>query len=108
MSKAMNTRELDDAMRGEGAPQVIDVRRKPAYDASTRMIAGAAWRNPEEIETWLFELDPSREVVVYCVHGHQVSQGCAARLEKAGFCAAYLEGGFEQWAAEDRRTVATP
>ena len=108
MPKSISVRELGDAMSTSNAPQVIDVRRKPVFDASEHMIAGATWHNPEEIETWLFGLDPSREVVVYCMHGHQVSQGCADRLEKAGFRAAYLDGGFEHWTAEGYQTAAKP
>lgn len=108
MPKAISTRELADAMNGPDELQVIDVRRLPAFDASTRMIASASWRNPEDIENWIFALASSQDVVVYCVHGHQVSQGCADRLAKAGFRAAYLAGGLEQWAAENRLTVGKP
>lgn len=108
MPKAISTRELADAMNGADGPQVIDVRRVPAFDASTRMIASASWRNPENIDNWIFSLDTSKDVVVYCVHGHQVSQGCADRLAKAGFRAAYLDGGLELWAAENHPTVGKP
>ena len=38
-----------------------------------------------------------RPVVAYCVHGHEVSQGAAATLRKAGIQAAYLEGGIAGW-----------
>lgn len=36
-------------------------------------------------------------VVVYCVHGHEVSQGVCATLRAIGVDAAYLEGGVEGW-----------
>lgn len=105
MPTAISARELVDAINSANAPQVIDVRRQPAFGASDHMVVSATWRNPENIEQWICELDFSRGVVVYCVHGHQVSQGCAARLEKAGFRAAYLDGGIEQWAADNYSTV---
>jgi rhodanese-related sulfurtransferase len=35
-------------------------------------------------------------VVVYCVHGHEVSQGVAAVLQQRGIAARYLEGGIEE------------
>lgn len=108
MPKSMSTRALDEAMASPDAPQVIDVRRQPAFDASETMITGASWRNPDQIDIWAPELDRSRTAVVYCVHGHQVSQGCAVRLEEAGFRAAYLEGGFEKWAVEERSAAPKP
>src|SRR5262249_29594093 len=36
---------------------------------------------------------------VYCVHGHEVSQGAAAALNDAGISTRYLEGGLEGWKA---------
>jgi len=36
-------------------------------------------------------------VVVYCVHGHEVSQGVTRALRTAGVDAAYLEGGIAGW-----------
>ncbi|HEV7619000.1 MAG TPA: rhodanese family chromate resistance protein ChrE [Burkholderiaceae bacterium] len=96
---------LADAIQSSAIPQVIDVRRQPVFDASQRMIVNAVWRNPEEIEDWIFSLDAGRSVIVYCVHGHQVSQGCAERLEQAGFHSNYLEGGFEQWTGENYPTI---
>jgi rhodanese-related sulfurtransferase len=41
-------------------------------------------------------------VLVYCVHGHEVSQTAAALLRAAGFDARHLQGGFEGWAAQGR------
>jgi thiosulfate sulfurtransferase len=38
-------------------------------------------------------------VVVYCVYGHEVSQGIADHLRAHGFAAARLEGGIEAWKA---------
>ena len=39
-------------------------------------------------------------MVVYCVHGHEVSQGVAKALEEQGLLASYLEGGVEAWKAQ--------
>ena len=38
-------------------------------------------------------------VVVYCVHGHEVSQGIAAALSEDGLDAGYLIGGIEGWSS---------
>ncbi|WP_316157950.1 rhodanese family chromate resistance protein ChrE [Cupriavidus sp. BIC8F] len=105
MPTAISPRELAEAIQALVPPQIIDVRRKPAFDASVQMIAGASWRDPDDIASWISTLDTSRPVIVYCVRGHQVSQGCAARLETAGLRAAYLAGGIEQWADDNHPTI---
>jgi hypothetical protein len=43
-------------------------------------------------------------VVVYCVHGHEVSQTAAASLANAGIDAAYLAGGIARWRDEQLPT----
>lgn len=108
MPTAISTLELVNAMQSQRAPQVIDVRRQPAFDSSQRMIDNARWCNPEAIDSWMHELDIRQDVVVYCVYGHEVGKNCAAQLKRAGFRASYLDGGFEQWAAEGQPTVGKP
>ena len=76
---------------------ILDVRKKPAYDDDTVVIAGATWRDPAKIDEWGGDLDRDRPVVCYCVHGHEVSQGASAELRRLGFDARYLEGGIEDW-----------
>lgn len=78
---------------------LLDVRRRPALEAEPRLIPGAVWRDPEQVERWVAELNPKRLVVVYCVHGHQVSNGVADRLRGLGLEAVLLEGGIEAWKA---------
>jgi thiosulfate sulfurtransferase len=85
--------------------QIMDVRRRPAFEASPTMIPGAVWGDPGALDSWSDDLDRRQPVIVYCVHGHEVSQSCADALELAGFDARYLEGGFEQWAVENRLLV---
>ena len=80
------------------APLLIDVRRGPAFEADEWIIAGAVRRPPEEIERWGREIAPGSPVVVYCAHGHEVSQGAAAILREIGAAARYLEGGIAAWA----------
>jgi len=76
----------------------IDVRRKGAFDASAALIAGAEWRDPETVDRWAADY-AGREVVVYCVYGHEVGQSTAARLREAGVSARFLAGGIEAWKA---------
>lgn len=96
-----SARDLALALRSDRPPQLLDVRRKPAFEDSRKIIVGASWRNPDDIDHWMRDLDPSLPVVVYCAHGQQVSQTCARQLAQAGFTVAYLDGGFEHWVASD-------
>jgi rhodanese-related sulfurtransferase len=100
MDAAIRFSDLQSSIRGTDAPLVIDVRRTPAFKASTEMIAGALRRDPDEVASWARELPRAAETVVYCVHGHEVSQGVAQALNERGFTARYLEGGIEEgWKA---------
>jgi rhodanese-related sulfurtransferase len=88
---------------------VIDVRRRPAFRAATAMIAGALTRDPESIASWAPTLPGASHIVVYCVHGHEVSQGVARALTESGIAARYLEGGIEEgWRAHGGALDAKP
>ena len=76
---------------------VVDVRRAAAFRESGQMIAGALRRDPEAVGEWAKRLPRAASVVVYCVHGHEVSQGVASALAERGLGARYLEGGIEAW-----------
>jgi rhodanese-related sulfurtransferase len=71
---------------------VIDVRRHERFRESPYMIRGALRRDPAQVESWQATLPKAASVVVYCVHGHEVSQNAAKALG-----ARYLEGGIEHW-----------
>ena len=90
---------LSGAPAAENAPLVLDVRRRRAFDAGADMIAGAQWRAPEEVEAWASALPNDREIVVYCVYGHNVSHETAAALRGKGFNARPLAGGIAAWHA---------
>jgi rhodanese-related sulfurtransferase len=87
------------------APLAIDVRKPPAFDADPVMVAAALRRPHDAVGDWARDLPPGREVVVYCVHGHEVSQGAARALAEHGVPARYLEGGIEDWKAAGAPTV---
>lgn len=78
-------------------PLLIDVRREERYAEAADVIRGARRRRPDRLEYWAQDLPAHGEIVVYCVHGHEVSQGVCSGLLKRGFSAAYLEGGIEAW-----------
>jgi rhodanese-related sulfurtransferase len=81
------------------APQLFDVCRPEAHAESTRVIAGSRWRPHMQTNQWGEMLDPNAEVVVCCVHGHNVSQIAAAKLRSHGVKARFLEGGTEGFLA---------
>lgn len=89
-------------------PQILDVRRDPAFAAAETSLPRALRRDPEAVEAWANDLEPHREVVTACVHGHQVSQGVAAALAQRGFRVRYLAGGIEGWASLGLPTAPKP
>jgi rhodanese-related sulfurtransferase len=95
---SISSLDLYVAIGTAAAPVVIDVRREATFAADNRMIIGAIRRDPELIQNWQQELPAGRPVVVYCVHGHEVSQGAASALRSAGIDARYLEHGIAGWA----------
>jgi rhodanese-related sulfurtransferase len=87
---------LQEMLAGGQPPIVIDVRRQPAFTSSTVMVRGALRRDPERVRDWAKGLPRASSAVVYCVHGHEVSQNAAAALREQGITAHYLEGGLEE------------
>jgi rhodanese-related sulfurtransferase len=98
-SRTISPLDLLAAIGSAASPVIIDVRRPGAFDADDALIVGAIRRLPEAIERWRDGLPDRRRIVVYCVHGEQVSQGVAATLGAAGLDAAFLEGGIAAWRA---------
>jgi rhodanese-related sulfurtransferase len=80
------------------APLLLDVRRAASFEADEALIVAALRRDPDEVAAWQRELPRNASVVVYCVHGHEVSQRVAAALRAVGINARYLEGGITGWA----------
>ena len=106
---SISASQLRADIKGPTPPIVIDVRRRPAFSASREMIGGALRRDPEQVDTWARALPSAGSVVVYCVHGHEVSQKAAAAIAALGLQAHYLEGGLEEgWKAIEGSLDAKP
>jgi rhodanese-related sulfurtransferase len=88
---------LRAAIASSEPPIVIDVRKTPAFLDAADTISGALRRDPARIDAWSNALPRSSPIVVYCVHGHEVSQGAARALGERGVGASYLEGGIAAW-----------
>ena len=94
------------ATHGSAAsPLVIDVRRAQAFEADTIMLAGATWRDPFATDEWIKFLPRHSDIVVYCVHGHEISNNACVALRVAGLNAHYLEGGIEAWKENGAPTI---
>lgn len=100
MTRTLTARELA-AQRND--VELIDVRRQTDRDADPEGIAGAQWRDPEQIDQWLGELPQNKDIVIYCVRGGSVSNAVLDRLLAAGHRARYIEGGLAAWREETAR-----
>lgn len=81
---------------------VLDVRRAGMFEQAETLIAGARWRDPAEVAEWAREVPVDRDIVVYCVYGHEVGRATAVRLRSQGLSARYLRGGIDGWQAAKR------
>ena len=79
--------------------ELLDVRRAQARAADGSDIAGAAWLDPAQWLDWKNQVGSARPVVVYCAHGHEISQGLVAALRAMGVDARHLDGGISAWKA---------
>lgn len=108
MAAAMTASELRTELTSKSPPIVIDVRRRSAFLESEAMLSGALRRDPEQVSAWAKSLPRASCVVVYCVHGREVSQGAAIALSETGIAARYLDGGLEGWKTAEGRLDHKP
>jgi Fe-Mn family superoxide dismutase len=84
------------------AAQVLDVRRAGMFEKADTVITGASWRDPAAIADWACDVPRDKEIVVYCVYGHEVGRATALRLRAQGVRARFLRGGIDAWQAAGR------
>jgi Fe-Mn family superoxide dismutase len=99
MDPSLLPETLMGLLKTPSPPLVVDVRKRPAIEAAPEMLPDAVWRDPHAVEQWAAELPSGRSVVVYCVHGHEVSRGVRDALRRRGVMAGIIEGGIEGWRA---------
>ena len=92
MDACISPAALRQSLASVNPPIVIDVRNAPAFLDAADLIRGALRRDPEKVLDWKKSLPAAASVIVYCVHGHEVSQKVAQALG-----ARYREGGIEAW-----------
>ena len=105
MSTDLSPEALMTRLAGPSRPLVIDVRRPEAFRAEPATIPGAVWRDPFALADWAGELPGGRAVVVYCVHGHEMSRNARDALRRQGVEVELLAGGLEGWKATGGQVV---
>jgi Fe-Mn family superoxide dismutase len=83
---------------------VLDVRRAGMFQKAEAILPGAEWRDPAAVRAWADDLPMDRDIVVYCVYGHEVGRATTLRLRSAGLRARFLRGGIDAWQAQGRPT----
>ena len=100
--------ELALWQRAGFAHRLLDVRRAQARASDGSDIAGGQWLDPARWLDWKDEIGNAQPVVVYCAHGHEISQGLTAALRAMGVNARHLEGGIGAWKAAGQPVRAAP
>ena len=89
--------QLFKTLGSAATPLLLDVRAAPAFQADSRMLASATWRDPATVTDWRKYLPVHRDIVVYCVRGHEISKNTCSALREIGLHVYSLEGGAEAW-----------
>jgi rhodanese-related sulfurtransferase len=97
--------QLFKTLGSAAAPLLLDVRALPAFQADSRMLASATWRDPATVIDWRKYLPVHRDIVVYCVRGHEISKNTCAALREIGLRVYSLEGGAEAWKSAGLPTI---
>lgn len=100
---ATSAASLRQSLASHRPPLVIDVRKNERWPEAPDLVRGALRRDPAQVEQWKMTHPAAAEIIVYCVHGHEVSQNAAKALG-----AQFLEGGIEHWRAEGGELQAKP
>ncbi len=107
LQSSLTPEDLLSVVGSAACPKIVDVRRLEAFGAAPDVLPGAVWRDHRDAASWGREIADSDDIVVYCVHGHQVSQSAAALLRGQGVGARYLAGGIEAYREAGGITIKT-
>jgi len=72
------------------------------FHKAETLIPEAHWRDPAAVAAWARDMPRDKEIVVYCVYGHEVGRATALRLRAQGVNVRFLHGGFDGWQAAGR------
>ncbi len=105
-TNSIESAELISLMHTHKAPIIIDVCRPQAFSEVQRMIAGSYWQDHSSVEKWAADFCDCKDVVINCVHGHNVSQMTVSNLRAQGKNARFLVGGVHAWEAAGGATIS--
>ena len=71
-SYSISPKDLWNAIATRDAPQIIDVRRRDAYEQSPHLLPGAVWRDAAKAKQWITDFDTARPIVAACKAGHEM------------------------------------
>ncbi|MCC2636168.1 MAG: hypothetical protein K0S48_4054 [Ramlibacter sp.] len=91
---SLSPSELRGLLGHAASPLLLDVRRPEKFAASDWLLPGAVHCPPDEVAAFA-QREPRRPVVVYCAHGHNLSEDAVRTLLAAGWDARQLLGGIE-------------
>jgi Fe-Mn family superoxide dismutase len=97
--------ELSGMLDSGQALTLLDVCLAEYVPGRSDMLPGARFLAPEKIEAWAPEVPAERPVIVYCLHGFQVSGEATIALRRRGLDARFLAGGLATWHAMGGKTV---
>jgi rhodanese-related sulfurtransferase len=95
--------ELKRRLDAVEPPAILDVREP--WEHQLCAIPGARLIPMDQLERRVAELDPDREVVVYCHHGVRAA-AVVQWLRRQDIPAVNLRGGIDAWALEADPAVA--
>jgi|TARA_R110000744_G_scaffold104849_2_gene200635 rhodanese-related sulfurtransferase len=105
MSRTLSPQDLIVLQQQSDQILVLDIRKQHDFDIDPQIIKGANRHQPEEIDRWIEELPINQDIIIYCVHGHAVSNTVLDRLLEGGLKARYIEGGIEAWKDAGGETI---
>lgn len=97
MPRRISAQDLIALTGTDRFPHVVDVRREAIFRQAPTRIAAAVWRDHMKTAEWWPEFRDGKQIVVYCAHGHNVSEIAAAGLALAGADVAMLDGGIDAY-----------
>jgi thiosulfate sulfurtransferase len=85
---------------------ILDARRNSDYDKDTLTMPSARRVDPDKIEQWSSSLPKDKEILLFCAHGRSISDASVNYLNKNGFKARLIAGGFDSWKDAGGATVS--
>ncbi len=74
---------------------ILDARLQRDFEDSEYTLPNSVWKDPLKIDQWIDTIPKDQKVVIYCVHGRNISESVTERLVSEGIDASFIESGIE-------------